>query len=152
DVWTNVTPTNTTLVIDVTDYSTVELHLLETSASASGVINFEGSTNASNYFGWPGVFMSQGIFTGAPLSQIYTYAFLGGANRAFTFNVSGLTRFQIRLSTSITTALSVTLRLTASAAAPVIALMAGPIGAQLQDPTTSTNVAAVKAASTAAVA
>jgi hypothetical protein len=107
-VWNSGTAGNT--VLNVTSgstlYNTVIVAFNQTSTITGGAATFEGSVDGSNWLALQGVNSSGTSGAGS------TYTFQQSTYASFQFNITGLTFFRVRLSTTISGTGSVTVEYT----------------------------------------
>src|SRR5579863_399056 len=95
--WTSATAQNTVAMLVSNDYSynTILVTLNQTTTLTGGVVTFEGSIDGVTFFPLQG--FSPGSFT--PIGPTYTLA--PNIYATFSFNLTGVPYFQVRLSTVI---------------------------------------------------
>ncbi len=97
-VWDSTTPQDTAIQPLTNDYyhNTVTVALVSTAPIDTGAITFEASIDNVHFLGIIGVDVSTGLSIPSPVVNI-----VGGTTKLYTFNVSGFSYFQYRLSTQI---------------------------------------------------
>jgi hypothetical protein len=96
--WTSATSVNTAITITCTGYGAIVVTFAQTTTLTGGIVTFEVSDAASNWYPIAG--LKSGVVSGQ-LPQL-TYAFQASTNASCTFNVAGYVSFRARLSTVIT--------------------------------------------------
>jgi hypothetical protein len=93
--WTSATSANTAITITCTGYGAIVVTFAQTTTLTGGIVTFEVSDAASNWYPIAGVKNAAGAVAAG------TYAFQASTNASFSFNVAGFVSFRARLSTVI---------------------------------------------------